>query len=71
MTYIAAKSGLLLQALILPENAVSDELIEVLDELLQLCLHKRNREKWEKANRREEEEQLGFSIDPETGEVAE
>lgn len=27
--------------------------------------------KWEKANRREEEEQLGFSIDPETGEVAE
>ena len=71
VTYIAAKSGLLLQALILPENAVSDELIEVLDELLQLCLHKRNREKWEEVNRREEEEQLGFSIDPETGEVAE
>lgn len=68
--YIAAKAGFLLQAVIMPFDAINQQFVDQMQELTRQCafaleLKKRTAER----EKEEEPEQYSLNVDPETGEV--
>lgn len=68
--YIAAKAGLLLQAVIFPHNVIEESFVDRLSELAALTEEAFDRQKT-KEERDEMPGQVGFNVDPDTGELIE
>lgn len=67
--YIVAKAGLLLQAIIIPANIVTDEMVEALGCLYWKCKEVLQHPDREEPAQMEPMEQTALTVDPETGEV--
>lgn len=68
-TYIVAKAGLLLQAIIIPTNIVTEDLVTDLNRLHWKCKEVLQHRSDQAQARQEPMEQTAFAVDPETGEV--
>lgn len=70
MPYIVAKAGLLLQAVIMPYDAINQQFVEKLEELTREC--KRSlaiKKSGADRARADEPEQCSLNVDPDTGEI--